>query len=68
VSGEKWIVWRERADAKGVGERAVSGESVNARGEESMWEVAGREGVVGAWSCSSVPASMFAVEGRDLRR
>jgi hypothetical protein len=34
VSGEKWIVWRERADWNGVEERAVSGERVDGRGEE----------------------------------
>jgi hypothetical protein len=44
---------------------------VGERGEEKRWEVAGREGVVGepgAWSCSFVAASMFAVEGRDFLR
>jgi hypothetical protein len=63
------MVWRERAEVKGVGERVVSG--VGERGEEKRWEVAGREGVVGepgAWSCSFVAASMFAVEGRDFLR
>jgi hypothetical protein len=34
VSGEKWMVWRDRAEAKGVGDRAVSGERVDGRGEE----------------------------------
>jgi hypothetical protein len=67
VSGEKCIVWRERADWNGVEERAVSGERVDGRGEEKRWEVAGREGVW-FWSSASEAASMFAVEGRDLRR
>jgi hypothetical protein len=40
---------------------------VDGRGEEKRWEVAGREGVW-FWSSASEAASMFAVEGRDLRR